>query len=153
MYKNIYLENSDKTYAIGEKIGAILKSGNLVCLHGDLGAGKTHISKGIAKGMGVVENVCSPTFTIVQEYMGSSLELLHFDVYRLSNSEELEFIGFDDYLNRKAVMLMEWPENVEDALLKERIDIFLRYSEDGARFMDIYVTDNNMVEAFKSLDL
>ncbi|MGL5438859.1 MAG: tRNA (adenosine(37)-N6)-threonylcarbamoyltransferase complex ATPase subunit type 1 TsaE [Filifactoraceae bacterium] len=153
MYTGIYLKDSVETLKVGELIGRVLSAGTCICLHGELGAGKTHMAKGIAIGLGVEEIVSSPTFTIVQEYRGNKLELLHFDVYRLSGGEELELIGFSEYLKRNGVVLIEWAEIVKDILPIDRIDIYLKYSDDGGRIMDIVVSDKNLVEAFESLRL
>jgi tRNA threonylcarbamoyladenosine biosynthesis protein TsaE len=95
----------DETYKIGEQIGDLVNSGDIICLIGDLGTGKTHLTKGIAKGLGIEEHVTSPTFTIVNEYTGR-LKLYHFDVYRVNDPDEIEAIGFDEYIFSDAVSII-----------------------------------------------
>lgn len=116
-----------ETQLLGKNLGALLQSGDCICMDGDLGAGKTHLTKAIAEGLGIAEEVTSPTFTIVQEYSGR-LPLFHFDMYRLADSEELYAIGFLDYLNQGGVLIMEWSKNVEEALPQDRLDIQLAYT-------------------------
>ena len=112
-----YLTRSpEETEAIGEKLAARLQPGAVIAFQGDLGAGKTAFTRGIARGLGVDEPVTSPTYTIVNEYLTGRLPLFHFDMYRLSSSEELFDIGWEDYLARNGVCVVEWSENVEDAL-------------------------------------
>ena len=88
----------------------------MIAYYGDLGAGKTAFTRGLAAGLGVTECVTSPTYTIVNEYLSGRMPLFHFDMYRLSSSEELFDIGWEDYLARGGVCAVEWSENVEDAL-------------------------------------
>ena len=109
-----YITNSpEETEALGQKLGAVLKPGALIAYRGDLGAGKTAFTRGLARGLGSAMSVTSPTYTIVNEYTDGRLPLFHFDMYRLSSSDELWDIGWEDYLERGAV---EWSENVADAL-------------------------------------
>ena len=111
-----YITNNEKeTEAIGEQFGRRVKDGTVVAMYGDLGAGKTAFVRGMARGMGIDTRVSSPTFTIVNEYLGDRT-LIHFDMYRLGSADELFDIGWEDYLNRGAVLAVEWSENVEDAL-------------------------------------
>ena len=130
----IYIENVEKTIELGCLIGSLMKSGDMICLDGDLGAGKTHLSKGIARGLGIAEEITSPTFTIVQEYEGK-LPLFHFDVYRIADEEEMYYIGFDEYLARGGVCIIEWANLIENILPKERLDIELLYTEKEGRNM------------------
>ncbi|MDO5063056.1 MAG: tRNA (adenosine(37)-N6)-threonylcarbamoyltransferase complex ATPase subunit type 1 TsaE [Peptostreptococcaceae bacterium] len=121
------ITNSElETIELGRKIGQLLTNGDLICLDGDLGAGKTHFTKGLAQGMGIREEITSPTFTIVQEYDGER-DLYHFDVYRLFDEEELYLIGFEDYLKRKGVIIVEWSEKVRGILPKDRLEIRIEY--------------------------
>ena len=106
--------NETETEQIGERFAAALPDGAVVAMYGDLGAGKTAFVRGMARGMGLTSRVNSPTFTIVNEYLGER-ELIHFDMYRLSDAEELFDIGWEDYLSRGAVCAVEWSEKVEDA--------------------------------------
>ena len=112
-----FISNSpQETEALGAKLAARLTPGAIVAFTGDLGAGKTAFTRGLAQGLGVQERVTSPTFTIVNEYEGGRLPLLHFDMYRLSSSEELFDIGWEDYLARGGVCAVEWSEIIADAL-------------------------------------
>ena len=111
-----YITNNEKeTEAIGEQFGRRVKDGTVVAMYGDLGAGKTAFVRGMARGMGIDTRVSSPTFTIVNEYLGDRT-LIHFDMYRLGSADELFDIGWEDYLNRGAVLAVEWSENVADAM-------------------------------------
>lgn len=110
-----YISKSEsETEALGERFARDLPGGSVVALYGNLGAGKTAFVRGMARGMGLQCRVSSPTFTIANEYLGSR-ELIHFDMYRLSSADELFDIGWEDYLARGAVCVVEWSENVEDA--------------------------------------
>ncbi len=101
--------NADETFSIGERLGATLENGDVVSLIGGLGAGKTVLAKGIAKGLGVAEEVTSPTFTLLRQYQGR-LTLCHYDLYRIEDEEELEHIGFYDDLGKDSVCVIEWPQ-------------------------------------------
>ena len=112
-----YISNSPaETEALGEALAARLTAGTVVAFTGDLGAGKTAFTRGLARGLGVPDRVTSPTFTIVNEYEGGRLPLFHFDMYRLGSSDELFDIGWEDYLARGGVCAVEWSEIVSDAL-------------------------------------
>lgn len=109
-------ETPEETEALGAQLGAQLPAGAVLAYTGDLGAGKTAFTRGLAKGLGISERVTSPTYTIVNEYEGGRLPLFHFDLYRLESEEELFEIGWEDYLARGGVCAVEWSENVRDAL-------------------------------------
>ena len=112
-----YITNSPaQTEAVGAALAACLKPGTVIAYRGDLGAGKTAFTRGLARGLGAAEPVTSPTYTIVNEYLGGRLPLFHFDMYRLHSSDDLWDIGWEDYLDRGGVCAVEWSENVEDAL-------------------------------------
>ena len=112
-----FLTNSPgQTEAVGEALAKALLPGTVIAYRGDLGAGKTAFTRGLARGLGYAEPVTSPTYTIVNEYLGGRLPLFHFDMYRLASSDDLWDIGWDDYLDRSGVCAVEWSENVEDAL-------------------------------------
>ena len=106
----------DETERIGERLGTVLTPGTVLAYLGDLGAGKTAFTRGLARGLGASETVTSPTYTIVNEYLSGRLPLFHFDMYRLSSGEELWDIGWEDYLDRGGVCAVEWSENVADAM-------------------------------------
>ena len=110
----------EETFDLGRRMGADAKPGQIYTLNGDLGAGKTIFTKGMAAGLGIEEPVSSPTFTIVQEYSGGRLPLYHFDVYRIGEPEEMEEIGYDDYFFAEGVCLIEWAELIRE-LLPERV--------------------------------
>ena len=105
-----------ETEAIGAALGKTVKPGTVIAYRGDLGAGKTAFTRGLARGLGYRDPVTSPTYTIVNEYLGGRLPLFHFDMYRLSSSEDLWDIGWEDYLERGGICAVEWSENVADAL-------------------------------------
>ena len=112
-----FITNSPaETEAIGGALGQRLKPGTVIAYRGDLGAGKTAFTRGLARGLGCREIVTSPTYTIVNEYLGGRIPLFHFDMYRLRSSDDLWDIGWDDYLERGGVCAVEWSENVDDAM-------------------------------------
>ena len=112
-----YITNSPcETEAIGAALGNIIKPGTVIAYRGDLGAGKTAFTRGLARGLGCTEIVTSPTYTIVNEYLGGRIPLFHFDMYRLRSSDDLFDIGWEDYLDRGGVCAVEWSENVDDAM-------------------------------------
>ena len=112
----IRTHSPEETEAIGRKIAAKLLPGDIIAYYGDLGAGKTAFTRGLAAGLGVTEQVTSPTYTIVNEYLSGRLPLFHFDMYRLGSADNLFDIGWEDYLARGGVCAVEWSENVEEAL-------------------------------------
>ena len=130
-----WITNSEQeTEQLGQRVGRALKSGSVIAYTGDLGAGKTAFTRGLARGLDIPERVTSPTFTIVNEYEGGRLPLFHFDMYRLGGSDELFDIGWEDYLARGGVCAVEWSENVEDALDGDTVRIDIRRGEhDGQR--------------------
>ena len=105
-----------ETEAIGAALGKIIQPGTVIAYRGDLGAGKTAFTRGLARGLGCTDLVTSPTYTIVNEYLGGRVPLFHFDMYRLRSSDDLWDIGWEDYLNRNGICAVEWSENVDDAL-------------------------------------
>ena len=112
-----YITNSPaETEAIGAALGKIIEPGTVIAYRGDLGAGKTAFTRGLAKGLGCTEIVTSPTYTIVNEYLGGRIPLFHFDMYRLRSSDDLFDIGWEDYLERGGVCAVEWSENIASAL-------------------------------------
>ena len=113
----IFLTNSpEETERIGAALGRVLPAGTIIAYRGDLGAGKTAFTRGLARGLGYAEPVTSPTYTIVNEYLGGRLPLFHFDMYRLGSSDDLWDIGWEDYLDRNGICAVEWSENVDDAM-------------------------------------
>lgn len=134
-----YISNSaQETEALGERLAARLRPGDVIAYTGDLGAGKTAFTRGLARGLGVIDRVTSPTFTIVNEYEGGRLPLFHFDLYRMDSPEELFDIGWEDYLARGGVCAVEWSENIADALEEDAIRVDIRRGEhDDQRIITI----------------
>ncbi len=132
----IISHNEAETEAAGARFAQTLPDGAVVALYGDLGAGKTAFVRGMARGMGLDVRVSSPTFTIVNEYLGER-ELYHFDMYRLGSAEELFDIGWEDYLARGGVCAVEWSENVEDAFEGDEIVVRIEKSGDSERRITI----------------
>ena len=106
----------EETEAVGAALAQVLTPGTILAYRGDLGAGKTAFTRGLARGLGYKESVTSPTYTIVNEYLGGRLPLFHFDMYRLRSADDLWDIGWDDYLDRNGVCAVEWSENVTEAM-------------------------------------
>lgn len=112
----VITKSPEQTELLGKKLAELLRPGDVIAYYGDLGAGKTAFTRGLAVGLGIQETVTSPTYTIVNEYLSGRMPLFHFDMYSLSSSEELFDIGWEDYLARGGVCAVEWSENVADAL-------------------------------------
>ena len=114
---------AEETFAIGMKIGQQAQAGHIYTLTGELGAGKTVFTQGVARGLGIEEPVCSPTFTIIQEYKDGRLPFYHFDVYRIGDIEEMEEIGYEDYFFGEGVCLVEWANLIQELLPEQVIEI------------------------------
>ena len=136
-----YITNSEQeTERLGEMLAAGLEPGAVVAFTGDLGAGKTAFTRGLARGLGITQRVTSPTFAIVNEYTGGRLPLFHFDLYRLDSAEELFDIGWDEYLDRGGVCAVEWSERAREALEGSCIRVDIRRGEgDGQRRVTLSV--------------
>ena len=133
----IYYTHSEReTEQIGERLARVLRAGDVVAMSGDLGAGKTVLIRGLARGLGVTARVTSPTYTIVNEYEGR-LPLFHFDMYRLAGAEELYDIGWDDYLKRGGVCAVEWSERAEGLLPEYCIRVDIRAQEETVRRIEV----------------
>ena len=122
-----------ETEAVGAALGRMLPAGTVIAYEGDLGAGKTAFTRGLARGLGCTEQVTSPTYTIVNEYLSGRLPLFHFDMYRLASADDLWDIGWDDYLDRNGVCAVEWSENVREALEDPVIVQIEKVSDDSRR--------------------
>ena len=132
-----YITNSpSETEAVGAALARVLQPGTVIAYRGDLGAGKTAFTRGLAKGLGVKERVTSPTYTIVNEYLGGRMPLFHFDMYRLGSEDELFDIGWEDYLDRCGVCAVEWSENVWGAM-EDAIVITITRLDEDTRKIDI----------------
>lgn len=129
-----YLTRSpQETEKLGQALGRLLKPGTVLAYRGDLGAGKTAFTRGLARGLGYTESVTSPTYTIVNEYLGGRMPLFHFDMYRLRSAEDLWDIGWDDYLERGGVCAVEWSENVAEAMEDAIVITIEKLGEDTRR--------------------
>ena len=113
----------EETYALGKSLGEAAKAGDVICLNGDLGVGKTVFTQGFADGLEITEPVNSPTFTIVQEYDDGRLPLYHFDVYRIGDVSEMDEIGYEDYFYGDGVCLIEWSNLIEEILPEHVISV------------------------------
>ena len=133
----ITTHSADETQALGQKLASRLAPGDVIAYFGDLGAGKTAFTRGLAQGLGITAPVTSPTYTIVNEYLSGRIPLFHFDMYRLSSSDELFDIGWEDYLSRGGVCAVEWSENVIDALPEDTVWVRIAREGDTARSITI----------------
>lgn len=130
----------EETLNIGKQVGMLAGSGNIICLTGDLGTGKTHMSKGIAEGLGITEHITSPTFNIVNEYHSGRLNLYHFDIYRVNDPDEIYAIGFDEYIFGDGVSLIEWANYIEEIIPDEYLYINIKkLPEKGDNFRKITI--------------
>ena len=125
MMKEFKTFSQEVTIEIGKALGRLLNTGDIVCINGDLGTGKTVFTNGIAKSLGIIEHITSPTFTIVNEYSGR-VPFYHFDVYRISDSEEMFEIGFEEYLYGEGIVVIEWADIIKDILPTEVIQVTIQ---------------------------
>lgn len=133
----------EDTFAVGEKIGREAKPGMLCTLTGDLGVGKTVLTQGIAKGLGIEEYVNSPTFTIVQVYESGRMPLYHLDVYRIGDVEEMDEIGYEDYFYGEGLCIVEWADLIEELIPKEHMEITIEKDlEKGFEYRKITVVQD-----------
>ena len=145
--RKIETNSAEETFALGEQVGRQAKPGGVYTLTGDLGVGKTVFTQGLAKGLGIEESINSPTFTIVQIYEEGRLPLYHFDVYRIGDVEEMEEIGFEDYVYGQGVSLIEWANLIEEILPENRIDITIEKNlEKGFDYRQITITGADVPE-------
>lgn len=129
--------SSEETIALGEILGAMLKPGDVLAMRGTLAAGKTTITKGIAKALGVTDNITSPTFCIISEYEGAKMPLYHMDVYRLDNAEDFINLGVDDLIYGNGVSIIEWSEKIQSELPKKTITVQITPNEDNTRTIEL----------------
>lgn len=144
MAERVESYSPEETFETGRRIAGTARPGDVFALEGDLGAGKTVFTKGFASGLGVTGAVNSPTFTILQIYEEGRLPLYHFDVYRIEEPEEMEEIGFDDYLYGEGVCLIEWADQISDILPENYCHVRIsRDLEKGEDFREIVIYENS----------
>lgn len=139
----IITKSAEETIELGKRIGGRLKAGDVIAYKGDLGAGKTTLTRGISIGMGLGDEVTSPTFALVNEYRGSKLSLCHFDMYRITSAEDLATTGFYDYLEDGNVLTIEWSENIIDEIPDNAIIISIQRIDDEVRKIIINCKDGD----------
>lgn len=142
---NINTTSAEETTSLGERLGKHLKPGDVIALFGDLGAGKTTLTKGIAVGLGLDADIHSPTFTLIHEHPGA-VALYHVDLYRLSREEEVETLGLEEYIYSDGVTIIEWADRMQSLLPADRLDITLRMSGDTEREL-IFETRSERISA------
>ena len=148
----IELNGLEETKEFGIKIGQLLKPGDILCLNGDLGAGKTTLTKSIGLGLGVEDYITSPTFALINEYDGR-IPVYHFDVYRLENVEDLYDLGFDEYFYGHGVSIIEWADKIEALLPKERIVLDIEKAIDlDSRIISLRGYGSRYLEVLEELE-
>ena len=149
--KSLTLTNRDATIALGKKIGQLLVAGDVLVLDGDLGAGKTTFTKGLAAGLEIPDIIKSPTFTIIHEYQDGRLPLYHMDAYRLENGGA-EDLGLEEYFDGDGVSVVEWAEFVEDELPTDFLAIhFKRTGDDNTRILEFEPHGQHFDQIVKSV--
>ena len=128
--KELLIESEQQMMALGGQIADTFPQGGLVFLHGDLGTGKTTLVRGLLRHLGFEGTVKSPTYTLVEPYRVDGRELYHFDLYRLADPEELEYMGIRDYLSSDALCLIEWPEKAQGFLPQEDLNVILQHADE-----------------------
>jgi len=135
---SVITSSTEQTEEVGRVLGTMLEAGDLVCLFGDLGAGKTHFSYGVARGLQVQDQyITSPTFTFVNEYQGR-IPLYHIDLYRLKDPSELESIGFEEYLDSDGATVIEWAERAEEELPDEKLNVYISDVSENSRELGFF---------------
>lgn len=130
--------NNNETIKIGEQIGNLLQANDVVFLTGELGVGKSELTRGIAKALDIKKPITSPTFTIMNEYKGRNLKLYHFDLYRIEDESELFFIGFEEIINSNGISVVEWPDKFENLISNiPHLSIKIEYKDINARILHI----------------
>ncbi len=143
--------SAEETQRLGEVLASVLQPGDIVWLRGELGAGKTTLAQGIARGLGVTEPVLSPTFTLIREHRGR-MPFFHADAYRLDGAEQAADLGLQDYFERGGVFAIEWAEHIADALPDERLDILLEGGVDEHRRVTITPYGERYAQRLKALE-
>ena len=127
--KVVYIKNEQETRSFGKKLAAELAPGIVIALTGDLGTGKTALTKSIAEGLGITEVITSPTFNIVKEYYSGRIPMYHFDVYRIGDIDEMYELGYEEYFYGNGVCIVEWADLIEDIIPEDAIRIYIEYGE------------------------
>lgn len=143
----ITTHSPEETIAFAKKVGALLAGGEIIAYKGSMGAGKTTFTRGLVLGMGLPDEVTSPTFALVNEYRGERLTLYHFDMYRIQGADDLETTGFYDYMGKDCVLAVEWSENIADCLPKDTITVTLERLDEDTR--EITVEGDSRFEALR----
>lgn len=146
----IYTKTAEETMNFGRELGAKLGPGDVVALFGGLGAGKTTLTKGIARGAGVEAEVFSPTFTLIHEHPGR-VPFYHVDLYRLTGDEDVEYLGLEEYLYGDGVVIIEWADRAPSLLPKEHIEITLDYADDDGRKIQIRAASERLMKIVESV--
>ena len=148
---NIEIKGLEESKDFGYKLGSLLKSGDILCLNGELGAGKTTLTKSIGLGLEVEDYITSPTFALINEYEGR-VPVYHFDVYRLERVEDSFDLGFDEYFFGNGVCIIEWGERIEKILPEERISLNIEKTSEDGRIINITASGKRYLEIVKELD-
>ena len=146
MKKEFISKSSKDTAALGERLGKCISSKTVIAFKGGLGAGKTCFTSGLAKGLGFTGDITSPTFAILNEYLGGRLPIYHFDVYRIGDEDELYSVGFYEYLDEEAVLVIEWSENIASALPDDSVFVEISGMGDGDRQISISCTKEDFLK-------
>ena len=144
-----FTKSAEETLKLAKKLSEIVEKSSVLTLEGDLGAGKTTFTKGLASGLGIKKNVNSPTFTIIKEYKGGRLPLYHMDVYRVEDADE--DLGFDEYFHGDGITVVEWAHLIEDQLPSDRLDIQIFYVDDSTRKITMTPYGSHYIDICKEL--
>lgn len=147
----VHTHSAEQTRRLGETLAQVLRPGDMVWLRGELGAGKTTLAQGIARGLGVNEPVLSPTFTLIREHRGR-LPFFHADAYRLEGAEQAADLGLQDYFERGGVFAIEWAEHIADALPDERLEVLLEGGADEHRRITLTAYGERYEQRWKQLE-
>nr|WP_038091123.1 tRNA (adenosine(37)-N6)-threonylcarbamoyltransferase complex ATPase subunit type 1 TsaE [Tumebacillus flagellatus] len=144
--------SSGETQALAARLGEIVQSGDVLCLSGDLGAGKTTFTQGLARGLGIEEPVSSPTFTIIKEYDDGRIPLYHMDIYRLGEAAVQEDLGYDEYFYGEGVSVIEWYGFLEELIPEDRLELHITLAEGDGRRLRFTATGPHATARLKELE-
>ncbi len=147
----IDINGLEETKAFGKRLGSLLKPGDILCLNGDLGAGKTTLTKSIGLGLGVEDYITSPTFALINEYEGN-FPVYHFDVYRLEGVGDSFDLGFDEYFFGRGVCIIEWAEKIEEVLPEDRIVLDIEKTSEMGRKINLRGYGSRYLEVIKEME-